>query len=179
MWHKWGRGCGINQKYNAKLVEFARNLCNTDSWNWNSKPESHSACGLVRFRYRISVPLVGITEVSCKFHSFSVVFLIENKISLIYISKLFSQNRQNSKWSLILLLMKLKYNAEGQEVIQLTITPAKNVRKRYNEENIHTELSEKNYYVHMRMMYVYSILTFILCWEVLFTFSTMLESIHS
>ena len=58
--------------------------------------------------------------------------------------------------------MKLKYNAEGQEVIQLTITPAKNVRKRYNEENIHTELSEKNYYVHMRMMYVYSILTFIL-----------------
>ena len=28
-----GRGWGINQKYNAKLVEFARNLCNTDSWN--------------------------------------------------------------------------------------------------------------------------------------------------
>ena len=38
--------------------------------------------------------------------------------------------------------MKLKYNAEGQEVIQLTITPAKNVRKRFNKENIHTELSE-------------------------------------
>ena len=35
-----------------------------------------------------------------------------------------------------------KYNAEGQETIQLTITSAKNVRKRYNEENIHTELSE-------------------------------------
>ena len=30
----------------------------------------------MRFWFRISVPRVGITEVSCKFHEFSVVFLI-------------------------------------------------------------------------------------------------------
>jgi len=65
-------GWGVNHTCNTSLVEFSWNLCFTDSWNGNLKPESHEAAGITEVLWKFY-----ISSISSKILLFMVLQILQ------------------------------------------------------------------------------------------------------